>query len=288
MQSVNGWVRISKRNHPPFNECPICGKPDHCLLQEDGTAAICTRISQGGTKVGTQDAGWLHKLTADPNWKRPNLPPKKFEPEKIPNWFLLVQQCQNNLPDLSGLSKELGVSALSLSRLNVGWFRKCYTFPMRNGQNKFVGIRMRAKKGKFAIEGGKNGIFWPLGVFAESREPLFICEGPTDTAALLDLGFEAIGRASCNTGKNYIIEMIESKDRIVIIMGDKDEAKFKPDGEAYYPGQEGAIQLAADLKEHVRHVRIIKPPKQKDIRAWLHAGATKEKVMCLVDNARFV
>jgi hypothetical protein len=159
---------------------------------------------------------------------------------------------------------------------------------MKNGQNKFVGIRMRAKNKKFAIKGGKNGIFWPLGVLPESREILFICEGPTDTAALLDLGFEAIGRASCNTGKNYIIEMIENMDRIVVIMGDKDEAKTRPDGTEYYPGQEGAIQLAADLKKHVKHIRIIKPPRQKDMRSWLHAGATKAMVMMLVDNARFI
>jgi len=288
MQSVNGWIRIKKSNPPPFNECKVCGKPDHCLALEDGSKAICTRISQGGKKVGTQDAGWLHKLLENPNRPKYHKPVEKFKPEKIPNWPKLVKQCQINLPDLSELSKELGLSMESLARLNVGYFRKCFTFPMRNGQNEYVGIRMRAKTKKFAIKGGKNGIFWPIGVFAESREILFICEGPTDTAALLDLGFEAIGRASCNTGKNYIIEMIENKDRAVVIMGDKDEAKYRPDGTVYYPGQEGALQLAQDLKEHVQHIRIIKPPKAKDCRAWVQSGATAKMVMTLVDNARFI
>jgi hypothetical protein len=256
------------------------------MVQEDGSAAICARISEGGKVVGDQGAGWLHKLTADTTRKK--LPPKPFVPEKIPNWHLMVQQCQNNLSDLTPLSRELGLTVESLGRLNVGFFRNCYTFPMRNGQNKFVGIRMRAKTSKFAIPGSKNALFWPLGVMPESREILFICEGPTDTAALLDLGFDAIGRASCNTGMLYIKQMIENFDRQVVIMSDKDEAKFKPDGTKYYPGQEGAVKLANDLKEFARHARVIKPPNAKDIRAWLHAGATKEKVMCLVDNARFI
>jgi hypothetical protein len=279
----NGWVRVKKDNL-----CPVCNSSDWCLVQEDGTAAICSRISQGGKVVGDQGAGWLHKLTADPNWKKPKLPPKKFKPERIPNWFAMVSQCQQNLPDLSELSQELGLSMESLARLNVGFFRKCFTFPMRDGNNSFVGIRMRAKSGKFAIPGSKNALFWPLGVFAESDNILFICEGPTDTAALLDLGFDAIGRASCNTGLSYIKQMIEPYDRQVVIMGDKDEAKYKPDGTAYYPGQEGAVKLAEDLKEFVQHVRVIKPPYWKDCRAWLHAGATAAMVMTLVNNARFI
>lgn len=270
--------------------CPACGKHDGCLVAEDRSACLCSRIQEGSIKlIGEPWAGgYLHRFTGETNPKKYNHPPKKFQPEKIPNWFQMVRQCQQNLPDLSALSKELGLTMESLARLNVGWFRKCHTFPMRNGQNKFVGIRMRAKTKKFAIKGGKNGLFWPIGVDAEGSGILFICEGPTDTAALLDLGFDAIGRASCNTGKQYIIDMIENKDRQVVIMGDKDEAKYKPDGTVYYPGQEGAVQLANDLKKHVRHIRIIKPPKHKDCRAWVQSGATAEMVMMLVNNARFV
>jgi len=145
------------------------------MVAADGTAAICARISQGGTVVGEKGAGYLHMLKDDANWKRPKLPPKKFEPEKIPNWFKLVKQCQNNLADLSGLSKELGLSMESLGRLNVGWFRKCYTFPMRDAKGNFIGIRMRGKTGKWAVPGSKNAIFWPLGVCMESQNLLFIC-----------------------------------------------------------------------------------------------------------------
>lgn len=279
----NGWIRVRKGS-----PCKICQRDSWCMEHEDGTVAICARISDGGKIIGDKGAGWLHKLTADPNRPKYKAPPKKMKVERIPDWFQLVRQCQQNLPDLSGLSQELGLSSESLARLNVGYFRKCFTFPMRDGNNSFIGIRMRAKTGKFSIPGSKNALFWPLGVFAESDNLLFICEGPSDTAAALDLGFDAIGRASCNTGLSYIKQMIGPYDRQVVIMGDKDEAKTKPDGTVYYPGQEGAVKLANDMKEFVQHVRVIKPPNANDFRAWLQVGATDQMVMCLVNNARFI
>src|SRR5207248_11062007 len=39
--------------------CPVCGKPDWCLVAEDGTAAICQRVGSG-KRCG--EAGWLHRL----------------------------------------------------------------------------------------------------------------------------------------------------------------------------------------------------------------------------------
>lgn len=258
------------------------------MVQEDMSAAICTSISEGGKKVGTQDAGWLHVLVRDANPRKYKAPPKKFKPERLPNWNMLVRNCQNNLLDLSGLSKELGVTANSLSRLEVGWFRKCYTFPMKDGNNRFIGIRMRAKKGKFAIPGSKNAIFWPLGVLADSKNTLYISEGPTDTAALLDLGFDAIGRASCNTGFAYIKQMIEHHRRAVVIVGDKDEAKKRLDGSLYWPGHEGALILAKDLKPFVRSVKVIKPAWYKDVREWVRNGATRTKIELIVKETAFI
>jgi hypothetical protein len=177
----------------------------------------------------------------------------------------------------------------SLARLQVGFFRKCYTFPIRDGNNSFVGIRMRPKRGKkFSITGTKNALYWPLGVFAESNNILFLPEGATDTAAMLDLGFDAIGRPNNRAGSQYVKDIIKGYDRAVVIVSDKDEAKFKPDGTAYYPGQDGAVAFAQDIKEDARHVRVIKPPQAKDMRKWLQAGATAAMVMTLVDNARFI
>lgn len=55
---LSKWLRVSK-NSP----CPICSKPDWCLVSRDGNACICARI-ESDSKAG--DAGWLHKLNGSP------------------------------------------------------------------------------------------------------------------------------------------------------------------------------------------------------------------------------
>ncbi len=49
-------VRVSK-----LNPCPVCGKPDWCLVSQDGATAICARI-ESGRPIGNNGAGWLHRL----------------------------------------------------------------------------------------------------------------------------------------------------------------------------------------------------------------------------------
>lgn len=67
--TASKWVRVNKRN-----PCPICGKPDWCLISQDGNAAICDRI-ESDKRAG--DAGWLHRLTAHrPLRLPPPSPPK--------------------------------------------------------------------------------------------------------------------------------------------------------------------------------------------------------------------
>ena len=48
------WVRVS-RNHP----CPVCGKPDWCIISSDGTAVICPRIEEGSKRY-IEGSGYLH------------------------------------------------------------------------------------------------------------------------------------------------------------------------------------------------------------------------------------
>lgn len=276
-------VRV-KRDNP----CPICGKPDWCLIAEDGSACICARVAEGGKKA--KEAGWLHILTDKPlpNPKRITRTPVKVEPPK--DFKALAKQYYDALPDKLAIATGLGVSIASLDRLRVGWCseKKAYTFPMRSGQNKIIGIRTRTKGGKFAIPGSKNGLFIPVGTKFESDDILFICEGASDVAALWDLGFSVIGRASCSTGFEYIKQAIEKYNRRVVVFSDKDEDKTRPDGKEYNPGFDGAVQLAKDLKPHVKWCKIIKPPRHKDARAWYQDGCTKEMVELLVKNARFI
>jgi hypothetical protein len=52
------WLRVTRHN-----PCPVCGKPDWCLVSEDGKMAICARI-ESDKKAGSKGAGWIHILDA--------------------------------------------------------------------------------------------------------------------------------------------------------------------------------------------------------------------------------
>ena len=52
MNSEN-MIRVSKQR-----PCPVCGKPDWCLIARDGSAAICARIAEGSVKQ-CGEAGWF-------------------------------------------------------------------------------------------------------------------------------------------------------------------------------------------------------------------------------------
>jgi hypothetical protein len=82
-----------------------------------------------------------------------------------------------------------------------------FTFPMKDSNGRIVGIRLRLPSGrKLAIKDGKEGLFYPGDLQPGGR--LLAAEGPTDTAALLDLGFSAVGRPSCNGGIRHVLQLV--------------------------------------------------------------------------------
>src|SRR5689334_20739084 len=52
--TTTAWRRVC-RAHP----CPVCGRPDWCVVSTDGGVAICPRV-ESSKRAG--DAGWLHRL----------------------------------------------------------------------------------------------------------------------------------------------------------------------------------------------------------------------------------
>lgn len=262
---------------------------DWCLYAEDESAAICSRISEGSVKKAG-DAGWLHILKDRPPEQRRKYVKPKPPPGPAMNWKKLVADYRKDFC-MEEACALFGVSAMALDELLIGWDpeKKTHTFPMKDGKGNIIGIKLRPLNGHhFSVPGSKNGLVWPLSVKADADELFFIGEGPTDCAALLDLGFSPIGRASCGTGYQYIKEMIEHYERQVVIVADKDEAKFAPDGRKFFPGYDGGLKLARSIKPFVRSVRLIKPPEKKDIRAWYLAGGTSAAVLALVKNAKFI
>jgi hypothetical protein len=183
---------------------------------------------------------------------------------------------------LDQLSTQIGISVPSLERLWAGWDGRAWTFPMRDGHDRIIGIRRRLPNGKkYTLDGTCNGLFIPDDVLA-SEGPLYITEGPTDVGAMLDMGLPAIGRPSCSGGTDFIKAILKAKRRDAVVVADNDTPKV--DGRR--PGQDGALVLALAVKHLARSTRVIKPPRHKDIRQWYLAGCTADAIKVLALNAR--
>jgi len=269
--------------------CPVCSRPDGCLVAEDGKAALCSRI-ESDKLIGEPFAGgWLHQLDGNQALPKCYLPKAKAKVPDVNFYKLAKEYFCGCLSTANPLAERLGVSEDSLQRLGTGFDGKNYVFPMWDGTRKMIGMRLRTPDGKkFSVTGSKNGLFWPQLVKSDSKNLLFICEGPTDCAALLDLGFDAIGRPSCSGGTEFIKTLLTGHDRQVVIVSDKDSPKQRPGGGTFRPGQDGAARLGAAIKPLCRSVRIIKPCVGKDARQWYQAGATAAAVMAVVKNTRFI
>ena len=64
-------------------------------------------------------------------------------------------------------------------------------------------------------------------------------------------------------------------------MADHDAPHRRPDGSIWYPGRDGATAMARALR---RAWRMVMPPA-KDLRAWLHEGATRAQFDALAASA---
>jgi len=180
--------------------------------------------------------------------------------------------------EVERLAAALGVSPGSLSRLGVVWAgpHHAWGFPMSDGKHQPIGVRLRAESGqKWAVRGSHNGLFWPENLTGSG--PLLVCEGPTDTAALLDLGYDAIGRPSCAGAIELVIQVAHHfHRRDVVVIADADE-----------PGIDGADRLARSLTEAGHRPKVIQPLQGEDARAWAAAGATRAVVDTVIANARY-
>jgi hypothetical protein len=267
------WIRVTR--HRP---CSLCGHGDWCGYSPDGTLAICMRVK---SDLPTRNGGWLHRTAAVPPPPRPPCRvyvPANPEPER--DWHALLERwARRTSPAQRGwLAHILGVSAPALQRLGAVLSDRpgVWAFPMFGAARQVIGIRLRAEDGKkWAVAGSHNGLFWPDGLAGTS--PLLVCEGPTDTAALLDLGYDAIGRPSCTGAVDMVIEAVRGlRRRDVVVVADADS-----------PGIDGACRLARALTDAGRRPKVIRPLRGKDARAWVRAGATRAAVAAVIANALY-
>ena len=268
---MSKWRRTDRGN-----KCPVCGKPDWCCISEDRSAVICPRVEKGSKKY-IDGSGYLHILKETSEWKRElSVPETKQLPEHNEVMAIMARKLARTITDekLVDLAEDLDISKNSLQRLYVGYAgnQDAYSFPMQRAGNRLIGIRFRNLQGKkWAMKGSKQGLFIPRPE-GEKQQGLLICEGPTDTGCALDMGFDAIGRPSCNSKVDLIAEAVAG--RHVAIVADADNV-----------GLDGADRLSFALKQHCPEVVILVPPA-KDLRAWVSDGCTRSDVLDLIRRVR--
>jgi DNA primase len=105
---------------------------------------------------------------------------------------------------------------------------------------------------------------------AKSGKVLFVCEGPTDTAAALDLGLFAVGRPNCCCGgpEIKIFARHHAVARVVLI-SDNDK-----------PGLDGARKVGGELKLPF----AVYVPPAKDVREFVRLGGTRAMIECTLNN----
>ncbi len=188
-----------------------------------------------------------------------------------PDWDALNNQFQKAISKRQrrDLANELGVGAKTLIDLGLGWdeSKQCFTFPERNATGQITGIGTRDMTGqKRCVKASVRGVYLP-DRWRDIPGPLYICEGPSDTAALLTIGRLGIGRPSATGGTKVLVELLaQVGDREIIVVGEND---CKADGK--WPGRTAAESLANQLAQKLnRRVGLMMPPENaKDVREWL-------------------
>jgi hypothetical protein len=215
----------------------------------------------------TKNGGYIHRLSDD--WTPPRFErPKPLKPKPQRNWSALAAKYHAAMTadGFAHLSFELGLSIETFKAIRVGWdgSQSRYTFPMRNAAGNVVGIRTREKHGKRSISGSDgNGLFFVPSMV--SADYLIVCEGPTDTAALIDAGFNSsVGKPSCKLGDDYVVEVLRNlKPAAVLLIPDSDSHGLKG-----FTILANAI-LQSGVMPFERIDSLIPPQPLKDVRQWL-------------------
>ena len=132
------------------------------------------------------------------------------------------------------------------------------------------------------LKGARLVLFRLKELTKRAGETVFLCEGEKDV-----LAFEAIGfLATCNpmgAGKWKDLYAATLRGRRVVIVTDNDPA-VDEHGNPHFKGQKHAGEAAESLLRHDCEVRIIEPPRGKDVSDWLAAGGTAEEVNALISQ----
>ena len=183
-------------------KCPICFRKDWCMIAEDGTAAICSRIETGSVKrVG--EAGYLHILSKD-------FSPKKYEAEPVPDidWNTLVTvqgvKLLSKRKEFGEFCKYTRINPIAALRFNIGYEDGWMTVPLYKEANVISGIQRRKDSFKRMVKHSKLGVFVPSAFFQYKCRTLAVTEGWSDAVAAIQYGFNVVGKFNSHCGDEWV------------------------------------------------------------------------------------
>lgn len=266
VNSSDNWIRVSHAS-----ACPVCGKPDNCTVSRDGQMVWCGRVSDGSIRENN-GGQYLHRIVDDLHQRLPIHFPEPPPRRKVARTDLpaIASAWSRNaeLPH-KRLAKELGIPIQGLIALDVGWNEssRCWSFPEKDASGKVIGINTRMEDGsKRRLAGGKAGLTYAR-QWNSGSGPVMLVEGGSDTAALIGIGLNVVGRPSNLGGVALLTELLAElpEQQDIIVIGERDE---KPNGR--WPGKEGAIKTARQLADGLNRTVYwsLPPDDAKDSRAW--------------------
>lgn len=268
--SLNYFHRMKPRLRRVTRQflCRHCAHGDWCLQNDEVT--ICMRVqSDRPHKFHDGNVGWIHSLGAGE--PVPTMVPSVERQPMVDVRALLSKWAKEiHGRNMAAFSATLGVKLESLHALGccpAEWAHS-WCWPMFDRNGRHCGIRVRAEDGhKWAVRGSRQGIFIPK---TRPQSMAVICEGPTDTAAALTLGYFALGKPNCSGGLEEINSALERFGcRQALIVSDLDDV-----------GLRGAVEMQKRL---LVPSAIMLPPA-KDLRQFLTAGGMRETMDSIIDN----
>ena len=177
------------------------------------------------------------------------------------NWDVLQKYYLASIEKFGySLAEQWIIKSEILKDFGVGRDKNSWTIPMFDSDFKICGIQKRYDDGtKKMVRGTRSGLFIS-NRFKNLRvapKGLVICEGFSDTAIAANLGYTAIGRASCSQGVGFLVNILSKcETKYVKLIQDND-----------YAGEMGTKLLEKSLtKEGVECIIVKMPDGIKDLR----------------------
>lgn len=253
------WLRVSKQS-----PCIVCKKPDFCTRCPELGMVLCMRVMSNRPSTNAL-GGWIHKTGEPTKEYRPIDKPQKLYPKIAWEDFHGKLKAQTTPQMIFDHAEKLGLDASALNRLSPAWYdlKDCWIYPMRDETGKMIGMRSRYEDGrKLSIKGSQTGLFI---TDLQPQRTVVICEGPTDTAAAVSLGYYAVGRPSCSSCVEMLLKFLTLNHvREIISIPDNDE-----------PGLRGAESFLQRVKK-IKWVMWV--PPTKDLRKFLNVGGNREMI----------